>query len=224
MEASVRTRVLALLAVLAIHLLFLALWVDASRQRHRLPGSEPTITTYIFNPVTPSPASELPRARSARRPPANPAAVSEPASQPLPAMTEERLRTEEPIDWRASAHYAVREILAAEAIEATRNARMGEGWWLAREARHSRDAHGKSYPWSRQPRRPWVDIDPDTFLVTFTLNRRCQVVLFLVVPGFGCALGRLNPEPGRSDLFDPRFKSQPLEVAPAADGILADQP
>jgi hypothetical protein len=101
---------------------------------------------------------------------------------------------------------------------------MGEGWWFVREARHPLDAHGKSFPWSRQPRRSGVDIDPDTLLVTFKLNWRCQVVLFLVVPGFGCAVGRLNPEPGRSDLFDPKYRSRLLELPAPADDSFADQP
>jgi hypothetical protein len=224
MEASVRTRSLALLAVLAIHLLFVAVLIDSSRQRDRLPGAEPTITAFIFNPAASAPAEQLPRARSARRQvPASPA-MSEPAL-PLPsAVTEERSRIQEPTDWLASAHQAARDVLAAEAIEAKRNARMGAGWWLAQEAKHHRFASAKSFPWSRQPRRAGVDIDPNTFLVTFTLNERCQVVLFLIVPGFGCALGHLNPEPGRSDLFDPKFLSPPLELAPAADVNLAEPP
>jgi hypothetical protein len=223
MEASVRTRTLALLAVVAIHLLFVAILIDSSRKRERLAGAEPTITAFIFNPAVSAPASQLPRARSARRQAPTSPALSEPALQPPAAVTEEGSRIQEPIDWLASAHQAARDVLAAEAIEAKRNARMGAGWWLAQEAKHHRIASRKSFPWSRQPRRSWVDIDPDTFLVTFTLNERCQVVLFLIVPGFGCALGHLNPEPGRSDLFDPKFLP-PLELAPAADDDLVEPP
>jgi hypothetical protein len=48
--------------------------------------------------------------------------------------------------------------------------------------------------------------------MTFTLNRRCQVSVFLILPGFGCALGHLDPDPGRSDLFDPEYVSGPIDL------------
>jgi hypothetical protein len=213
-----------LLAVVAIHLLFVAVLIDSTRKRDRAPGAEPTITAFIFNLPDSAPADQLPRARAARRQVPSSAALSEPALPPPSAVAEEHSLIQEPIDWLASAHRAARDLLAAEAIEAKRNASMGEGWWLAQEAKHHSFASGKSFPWSRQPRRSWVDIDPDTYLITFTLNKRCQVVLFLIVPGFGCALGHLNPEPGRSDLFDPKFLSPPLELAPAADDNPAEPP
>jgi hypothetical protein len=224
MEASVRRRSLALVAVVAIHLVFLALLVDSSRQRTRLSGAEQVITTFIFNPVVKSAASYALRTRSAPRHSAALPPVTEATAQTPPEMTKDRSPSEEPIDWLASAHQAAREVLAAEAIEAKRNSRMGEGWWLAQEAKQSRFVHRNSFPWSRQPRRSWVDVDPATFLVTFTLGKRCQVVLFLIVPGFGCALGALNPEPGRGDLFDPKFLSQPLNIRPPAVDLLSEQP
>jgi hypothetical protein len=34
----------------------------------------------------------------------------------------------------------------------------------------------------------------------------------LIIPGFGCALGRIDPEPGRSDLFDERYTAPPIEI------------
>lgn len=224
MEAFVRSRALVLVAVLAIHLIFLTVLIHSSRQRNRLTGAERTISTFIFNPLAPAPATDLPRARSGPRQVVASPVVSAPTPQPPPALTEVRSRPEEPIDWLASAHQAARDVLAAEAIEAKRNGRMGEGWWLAQDAKRSHYAHGKSFPWSRQARSSWVDIDPQTFLVTFTLNRHCQIVVFVVVPGFGCALGKLNPEPGRSDLFDPKYRSRPVELLPAIDDNLTDQP
>jgi hypothetical protein len=43
-------------------------------------------------------------------------------------------------------------------------------------------------------------------------GRRCTLAFFLILPGFGCAFGPLDPEPGRGDLFDPKYQPQPLEL------------
>jgi hypothetical protein len=57
-----------------------------------------------------------------------------------------------------------------------------------------------------------LDFDPDTFEVTVYLGKRCRLSYFLFVAGFGCVLGPINPEPGRGDLFDPKFRSAPVEL------------
>lgn len=211
MEVSRSPRILVFIAVLATHLVLVAALLEAMRERKRLATDEGIVSTLIYLPeispkvVTPGRARSVPRALNTA--PAS-TQTSPPALQELPNT---QPRQEEFIDWAAAAHQAARDLLAAEASEQERNSKMGTGWWLAQDARHRRRAAGSSYPWSHQPLTSWVDIDPDSFVISFTLNQRCQLIVFLFVAGFGCALGHLDPEPGRADLFDPKFRTAPLE-------------
>ena len=68
-----------------------------------------------------------------------------------------------------------------------------------------------AFPWSREPLGKHFDADPHTGIVSLH-GKRCTLAFFLILPGFGCALGPLDPEPGRGDLFDPRYQPQPLEL------------
>lgn len=68
-----------------------------------------------------------------------------------------------------------------------------------------------SFPWSRQPLGKHFDVDAHTGMVSVR-GKRCELAFFLILPGFGCALGPLDPEPGRGDLFDPKYQPQPLEL------------
>jgi hypothetical protein len=69
---------------------------------------------------------------------------------------------------------------------------------------------------------------PHSFVLTLRL-KRCQISDFLIVAGFGCDIAGKDPEPGRSDLFDPKYAPQPLELPrptlePAPDGIPSRPP
>ena len=68
-----------------------------------------------------------------------------------------------------------------------------------------------AFPWSRQPLGKHFDADAHTGIVSVR-GKRCTLAFFLILPGFGCALGPLDPEPGRGDLFDPKYQPQPLEL------------
>ena len=68
-----------------------------------------------------------------------------------------------------------------------------------------------AFPWSRQPLGKHFDADLHSGVVSVN-GKRCMVGLFIILPIFGCDLGHLDPEPGRGDLFDPKYKSQPIEV------------
>ena len=67
------------------------------------------------------------------------------------------------------------------------------------------------FPWSRQPLGKHFDADPHTGIVSLS-GQRCTLAFFFILPGFGCAVGTLDPEPGRGDLFDPKYRPQPLEL------------
>ena len=212
MEGSRSPRIPVFIAVLAIHLAFVVTVLEAMRERKRLSADEGVVSALIYLPEK-TPKVVVPgRARSALR-----ALNTAPASiqfspQALQQVPNTLPQKEEFIDWAAAAHQAARDLLAAEASERERISKMGTGWWLAQDAKHRRRAAGSSYPWSHQPLTSWVDIDPDSFVISFTLNQRCQLIVFLFVAGFGCALGHLDPEPGRADLFDPKYRTAPLEL------------
>jgi hypothetical protein len=89
---------------------------------------------------------------------------------------------------------------------------MGSGWWLALADKHPRRIARHSFPWSPQRKYGGAEIDPDNFMITFHLGQRCVVAVFVILPGFGCALGHLDPEPGQSDLFDAKYRPAPLEL------------
>jgi len=68
-----------------------------------------------------------------------------------------------------------------------------------------------AFPWSRQPLGKHFDADPHTGIVSVG-GKRCTLAFFLILPGFGCSFGPLDPEPGRGDLFDRKYQPQPLEL------------
>ena len=68
-----------------------------------------------------------------------------------------------------------------------------------------------SFPWSHQPLSGPFDWDPYSGVVTFS-TKHCVFAIFVVLPGFACAPGRVNPEPGRGDLLDPRHQTSEVEI------------
>ena len=190
MGASGARRTLVLIAVLAIHLLFVAALIEAFGQRRRSYAAQSVVSTLIYLPAATPRATPSVRTPTIRRAPARSAAPAEPAPRVLSRDGSGRAQTEEPIDWGANAREAAREVVAAESIDRRRRSRMGDGWLLAQEGRHHREAPHKPFPWSHQPITSWFDIDPDSFVIIFRLGRRCEIV-FLVVAGFGCDLGHL---------------------------------
>ena len=210
MGVSKSKRTLIFVAVLALHVAFIAVVIEAARKRKPLATDEGVVSTLIYLPFTSPKAGTSGVLRSAPRAPATVPSLTEPIPEAF-QLPNEPLQKQEFIDWAAAAHQAARDLLAAEATERARNSKMGSGWLLAQEAKQRRRTMTPAYPWSHQPLTSWVDIDPDSFVITFR-NRRCQLSFFLVIPGFGCALGHLDPEPGRVDLFDPKYRSPPLEL------------
>jgi len=205
---------LLFIAVVAIHLLFLAAIIKSWRGGRSSSVSESIVSTLLYMPVTTKPALTPSAPRLAARTPA----ILPPSSEaPVEALTQRTSESPSPapqIDWSASAHQAVLDLLKADANDKELSSKMGTGWWLALDAKQQRRRSRSTFPWSRQPLHGRVDFDPDSFIMTFTLNRRCQFSVFLILPGFGCALGHLDPEPGRSDLFDPKYVSAPIELPP----------
>ncbi|HEX9139144.1 MAG TPA: hypothetical protein VF848_05100 [Steroidobacteraceae bacterium] len=218
MGVSNPKRILIFVAVAALHLAFIAVvFIETTRERKRLATDEGIVSILIYLPGT-SPKAAPAVVRTALRVPATAPSLREPVSEALQRPNEPL--QQQIIDWTAAAHQAARELLAAEAAERARNGKMATGWWLAQEAKQRHRAMTPAFPWSHQPLTSWVDVDPDSYVITFR-SGRCQLSIFLVVAGFGCALGHLDPEPGRADLFDPKYRATPIEL-PATLGEDAD--
>ena len=215
MGVSKSKRTLIFVAVLALHVALIAVVIEAARNRKPLATDEGIVSTLIYLPVASPKAGTSGVLRTAPRAPATVPSLTEPTPELL-RPPNEPLQTQEYIDWTAAAHQAARDLLAAEAAERARNSKMGTGWWLAQDAKQRRRTMARAFPWSHQPQTSWMEIDPDSFVITFR-TERCQLSIFLVVAGFGCALGHLDPEPGRADLFDPKYRSTPIELPATLD-------
>jgi hypothetical protein len=211
-------RTLIFAAVMALHVAAIAVLITAARERKPLATEEVVVSTLIYLQNT---SSRL--APSLRHTPPGVSATVPSLTEPTPEVLQQSndaVQKQELIDWTAAAHQAARELLAAEAAERVRNSKMGTGWWLDQDAKQRRRTTTPAFPWSHQPQTSWMEIDPDSLVITFR-SERCQLSIFLVVAGFGCALGHIDPAPGRADLFDPKYHSTPLEL-PAAIGEDAD--
>jgi hypothetical protein len=175
---------------------------------------------------------DLPASAAVRRPAPRPVAVRPAAVQPAaqavptplqlplrqPAATLEAPNPAQPTaNWNLEASRAASDVLAANALEQRRDRAMGS----IPVSPYHHAAPPPSFPWSRQPLGKHFDADLHSGMVTLR-GKRCMIGLFIILPVFGCDAGHLDPEPGRGDLFDPKYKPQPLEVARSLSEQLAD--
>jgi hypothetical protein len=108
-------------------------------------------------------------------------------------------------------------VLVSNALEQRRGRAMGS----TPISPYDRTPPRPSFPWSRQPLGKHFDADLHTGVVSLN-GKRCMIGLFLIFPIFGCGVGHLDPEPGRGDLFDPKYAPQPLEVPRSLKDKLSD--
>lgn len=121
-------------------------------------------------------------------------------------------------NWNLEASRAAGDVLAANALEQHRDRAMGS----TPVSPYHHAPPRPSFPWSRQPLGKHFDSDPSTGMMLSLRSKRCIIGIFIILPGFGCDVGHLDPEPGRGDLFDPKYRSQPLEVPRSLSEELAD--
>lgn len=130
-----------------------------------------------------------------------------PASPPLPRGR---------VDWNDSAKRAAATLAGNATLTRQRLAASGE---LPED---TSPAHHAAFPWSHQPRIPWLDFDLKTLTTGVHLGKHCELAFFILLPGFGCVLGHLEPTT-RGDLFDPILLPSPLQL-PAAPRALRQKP
>jgi hypothetical protein len=110
-------------------------------------------------------------------------------------------------NWRMEAERAAAAVINRSAADQQRDGVMGA---IPKSPFRTSSAR-PAFPWSRQPLGKHFDADPHTGIVSLR-GKRCTLAFFLILPGFGCALGPLDPDPGRGDLFDPKYQPHPLEL------------
>lgn len=188
------SRLTALIAVAAAHgtlIYYFCLRVhsEATLEESEL---EATALTFLEPPLVlprpPSQAQKVPE--RSRAPPVRAAAAAEPALAPAPESAAR-------IDWMDEAQ--------KEADDATQRQIESEDA-TARKAGALRAPTQAPSGWSsRRFRRPWVGWSERARGMEIThgallwhLNEHCVVGIFIVIPGFACRIGKIEP---RDDLF-----------------------
>jgi hypothetical protein len=208
------SRRIALLAVVALHLLG-GLLIGSAFRTSRTPVPDDPAMVWIGWPDPAAAKAPRPRALPLRaQPPRAPLLSPQPRVAPAgtqvapitvsPAVTGSARPT---TNWRLEAQRAAGTLIARSDSDRHRDGLMGS---IPRSPFGTRSPR-PAFPWSRQPLSKHFDADPHTGMISLS-GKRCTLAFFLILPGFGCALGPLDPEPGRGDLFDPKYKLQPLEL------------
>jgi hypothetical protein len=222
-------RWIVLLGVAGVHLL--ALWLVSLTLKFRAGQTSDApamLWVQISAEAVPPPVPRLPASRPALRPtiPAGPIALPPPV--PATAAPDAAAEASAFVDWTAAGQRATRDLLAQQAREQTRLARMGaapfsnfNAWQATRRANRT-----PKFPGTRPPLSRWFDFDTTSFVATISLGSRCKVVtFFFLVAGFGCTLNKPDPNAVPGDLFDRKYRVPPLEIPPAlTDPIAGDTP
>jgi hypothetical protein len=178
------------------------LWVS-------LPTTKPAPRTETVRPETTRPTAQTPlRQRTDSRPP--------PESAPVP-LVQAPQPTQPATHWNLDASRAASDVLASNALDQRRDRTMGS----TPVSPYHHAPPRPSFPWSRQPLGKHFDADLHQGVVSLN-GKRCMIGLFLIFPIFGCGVGHLDPEPGRGDLFDPKYAPQPLEPLRSLSERLSD--
>jgi len=208
--------------VIALHLLVFWAFIAAGRLQLPRAAVEPVMTWLSFpdastRPERPPAVTPLARAPARALATRRLAEQAQPAGQPAPivnvspdlprptAITPDAVDREPAIDWNAAAVDAARHHLDQQASDRRRDHGMGE----APEASTGAPAPHPAFPWGHQPLSKHFDIQRGVVTVR---TKRCVIGVFIILPGFSCNPGRIDPEPGQGDLFDPKYAPQPLEL------------
>src|ERR1700688_117234 len=201
MRASIatrRVRPLALLAVVALHLLG-GLLITRTLQESRPTERSNPVTVWLAWSASARPAgnSQVRNAGTARSEPppalaAPPPLISAPPGAAIaPAPT---------VDWMSE----LRAAASASIENLSRQHRRDSGMGATPKSPYIASPDQPLFPWSHQPLGKHFDFDSDTGLITLR-TKHCVFALWLILPGFACVPGPVNPEPGEGDLFDHRY-------------------
>ncbi len=208
-------RYLAFVAACALQLLFILAFVELGRDHGTANVPEPAVTAVLLPPGQEAPAS-TPTAPTATRRMPSPLSI-QPVPRVLPAPeinfppTQARSASQSRkarADWARAAHLAAAQVVAEQTLARRRRQASGEMPWPQTEP----GPRTPSLPWSHQPLTRWFDFDPATLVTSLNLGRHCELVFFVILPGFGCILGHIDS--GAGGHFDANFDPTSLEPPP----------
>ena len=199
--ATRRARVIALLAVVALHLLGGLLFIRGRRDsRPAEPANPLTVWLALSGSEHPVATHQRPMAPDqSRTPSAEPAPRN--SAPPTAAIT-----ASPNTDWSGELRAA-----AANSIERASHERRKSGMGSTPRSPYTIMPARPAFPWSHQPLGKHYDFDSGTGLLTLR-GKRCVLAIWLILPGFACAAGPLDPEPGEGDLFDRKYAPRELEL------------
>jgi hypothetical protein len=200
--ATRRARAIALLAVIALHLFGGLLFIRGLRDsRGTEPANPLTVWLALSGSVNPVAARQRQVAPEKSRSPG-----AEPAPQEIAPPTA-AITASPSVDWNRELDAAAAASIERASRERRRNSGMGSTPHSPYSAMPTRPA----FPWSHQPLGKHFDFDSSTGLLTLR-GKRCVLALWLILPGFACATGPVDPEPGEGDLFDRKYAPWELEL------------
>jgi hypothetical protein len=209
------SRYLALGAACALQLLFALAFLGLGRGHgSRLPPSAVTAQIVLLAPSVASTAASA----ATPAPRLTPLPLTVPPVTPRLSVPEIDFPSQEgsapqpahpPTDWTRAAHRVAGEVVGAQILAQRRRQATGEMPWpdAAQPGRA-----GPAIPWSHQPLTRWFDFDPATLVSSINLGKHCQLVFFVILPGFGCILGHIDS--GGGGHFEASFDLRSLEPPP----------
>jgi hypothetical protein len=207
------SRYLAWIAACALQLLFALAFLGLGRGGgSRLPP--PAVTAQIV--LLPPNEASTTSAAAAPAPRLMPSPLSGPPVTPqlsVPEINFPSQRKPTPpqpsANWAQAALLAAAQVVGARTLAQRRRQASGEMPWP--DAMPPPRA-GASIPWSHQPLTRWFDFDPATLVSSVNLGKHCQLVFFVILPGFGCILGHIDS--GGGGHFEASFDLRSLEPPP----------
>jgi hypothetical protein len=200
--ATRRARVIALLAVVALHLFGGLLFIRALRTSRATEPASP-LTVWLAWSGSEVPV-EAPKRRMSPRNSRTRVAGTAAQNDAPPAGP---IAPSPGVDWNGELRTA-----AAASIEgASRRRRQDSGMGSTPRSPYSIMPARPAFPWSHQPLGRHFDFDASTGLLTLR-GKRCVLAIWLILPGFACAAGPVDPEPGEGDLFDRKYAPWALEL------------
>ncbi|HLQ11984.1 MAG TPA: hypothetical protein VK130_01900 [Steroidobacteraceae bacterium] len=201
-KAARRARATALVAVVALHLLGGLLFMRALRDSRRTEPAYP-LTVWLAwsgsrNPLAVRQSKAAPGNSRTHRP----ELTGQNTAPPTAAIA-----TSPGVDWGGELRAAAANSIERASRERRRNSSMGSTPRSPYRTMPTRPA----FPWSHQALGKHYDFDSSTGLLTIR-GKRCVLAIWLIVPGFACAAGPEDPEPGEGDLFDRKYGPWELEL------------
>jgi len=200
--ATRRARAIALLAVVGLHLLGGLLFMRALRDAGPAEPTHP-LTVWLAWSAAENPVD----ARSRRTAPGNSTIRRVPPSPQNAAPGTPALEASPNTDWSSELPAAAANAIAQASRERRRDSSMGSTPRSPYAAMPTRPA----FPWSHQPLGKHYDFDSSTGLLTLR-GKHCVLAIWLILPGFACAAGPEDPEPGDGGLFDRKYAPWELEL------------